>query len=601
MLDHLDAIRSRSSSDVIAELAMRLPPRVQLVLASRTGVKLPTSALRVQGNLVELSASDLAMDGVEARSLLTELGLDVGSDLDDVMDRTEGWPVGLYLVALALKAGRLPSALPIGGDDRLFADYFRQDVLKHFSAARVAFLTRTSILDRLTGPLCDAVLETTGSAQVIERLEKANLLIVPLDRTREWYRYHHLLRDFLHSELVRREPELVPELHTRAAEWFDTNDMPEMAVAHAQVAGDADLAARIVSRIGRSAYGSGRADTVIGWLNWFDRTDDIDRYPTIAALGALVHVLSGNEREAERWSSVLFTGDMPDVDLPSTALVLRAIRFAGGTAQVRGDAIAARQRDAQHEWGAATLCLEGFSHLWDGDIDQADSLFAQSAAIGEWYLGVPSVTIALGARAMIAIGRGDWDLAHRLACQSVELIQEHSLEAYLTSGLTYAVATRCALWRHDASRARSLLARATNIRPLLGNATAGVSVQTLLELTRAHLELADVAGARLVLREAGDILAGRADVGLLAGQYKELKAHLHRLVGSTVGASALTKAEVRLLPFLATYLSFPEIGDRLYVSRHTVKTQAMSIYRKLGASSRSEAVQRAIEAGYLSA
>jgi LuxR family maltose regulon positive regulatory protein len=219
MLDHAETIRSRASNDTIAELAARLPPSVQLAIASRTGVRLPVAHLRAQGALLELTASVLAMDPAEARELLANTGVDVDDDeLDELIDHTEGWPAGLYLVASAVKAGSSrQSALRISGKDRFLADYLREDVLGHISDARLSFLLRTSVLDRFCGPLCDAVLGVTGSAGTIERLEASNLLVVPLDRTRDWYRYHHLLQEFLQAELIRREPDIVAGLHRRGS------------------------------------------------------------------------------------------------------------------------------------------------------------------------------------------------------------------------------------------------------------------------------------------------------------------------------------------------------------------------------------------------
>lgn len=597
MLDNVQSIHSRAAHDVIAELAARLPTSAQLVVAARAGVRLPVSVLRTQGALLELTAQELAMNTKEARTLLKSMDVDVDHDIDELMSRTEGWPAGLYLAGLAVKSGssHLP-ARQIGGNDRFVADYLRSEVLHHLSDGRVSFLTRTSILEYFCGPLCDAVLSTTGSARTIQRLEQSNLLVVPLDRTRDWYRYHHLLRDFLQAELNRREPDAVTGLHASAAEWFDANDMPEMAISHAQAAGDVDLAARIMSRVLRVTYGQGRADTVFDWLRWFERTERAGHYPELAALGALVYALYGDERSADRWASVLFAEDDAD-DLPQTAYILRAILTRGGTAQMRTDAQAAR-RNGDPEWLAAALGLEGFSHLWEGDGERAAVLLARAAAAGERFLAMPAATNALAALAVIAIDRDDWTSAAQFATRSLEMCRENGLERYLTSGLAFAVATRCAVRRGEINNARRLLAQGTTIRPRLTTATPGISVQTLLELTKAHIELSDIAGARLMMREASTILAKGYDLGNLPRQYEEIKIHLREARGTTmVGASALTTAELRLLPYLTTHLSFPEIGERLYISRHTVKTQAMSIYRKLGASSRSEAVQRAMEVG----
>ena len=225
VLDHVELLDNRQCLDALAQLALQLAGDSQLALASRTQPRLPLGRLRGQGRLMEVGAAALAMDSSEARALLE--GAEVrlpGEDAAELHRRTEGWPVGLYLAALALQAaGPTPdtpaAAVAFAGDDRFVVDYLNAELLAQLPARQVSFLTRTAVLDRMCGPLCDAVLDTTGSATVLESLAGSNLLLVPLDRRREWYRYHHLFRDLLGAELGRREPELVPELHRRAAAW----------------------------------------------------------------------------------------------------------------------------------------------------------------------------------------------------------------------------------------------------------------------------------------------------------------------------------------------------------------------------------------------
>lgn len=599
MLDHAETVRSRASNDTIAELAVRLPTTLQLVVASRTEVRLPVGLLRVQGSLFELTAIDLAMDNLEAQELLANTGVDVGDELDELMNHTEGWPAGLYLVASALKSGSSrQSALRIGGNDRFLADYLREEVLERVSDAHLSFLLRTSVLERFCGPLCDAVLGVTDSARTIERLEASNLLIVPLDRTRDWYRYHHLLQEFLQAELIRREPDIVAGLHTRAAEWLDANNLPEEAITHAQAADDGDMVARTVGRIARHTYALGRADTAFEWLNWFDRTGRIDRYPEITALGAWSCALAGDEVGTDRWADALFSSG----ELTPSGTLLHALLARRGVDQMRADAQAAREETPTgSEWHAAALALEGLAEIWDAHVERADSVLSRAVSTGRRFSAWAATTLALGGRALIAIGGGAWGDAVLHVSQSRDMIREHGLERYVTSGLTFAVATRCVAHQGDIEGARRILAEAVTIRPLLTTATPGISVQTLLEMARAHLALSDVAGARTVMRQCAGILTERPELAILSKQHDEIKAHLDTTTWGVVGASALTTAELRLLPLLVTHLSFPEIGERLYISRHTVKTQAMSIYRKLGASSRSEAVQHAAEAGLLTA
>ena len=145
--------------------------------------------------------------------------------VDELLQLTEGWAAGLYLAALAMRAGAPESDVRsrFAGDDRFMGDYLRSELLDHLSDAEVSFMCRTSVLDRMCGSLCDAVLQRRGSGQFLEWMERRNLLVVALDRRREWYRYHHLLRELLETELLRREPDLVADLHLRAASWYEAN------------------------------------------------------------------------------------------------------------------------------------------------------------------------------------------------------------------------------------------------------------------------------------------------------------------------------------------------------------------------------------------
>lgn len=596
VLDQVERIRAKASRDVVAELAARLPPAVQMVVASRSSVRLPIALLRAQGSLLELTASDLAMSESEARTLLANVDVIDSSDVDEILQHAEGWPAALFLVALAVKSGvPLQEGLPIGGDDRFVADYLREELLGHVSDARATFMLRTSVLERVSAPLCNAVNGTDDSDRTIDRLEKSNL-VIPLDHTREWYRYHRLLREFLYAELVRREPESLPDLHLKAATWYDANGMPEAAIRHAQAADDDDLVARIVARVARRTYALGEAETAFAWLRWFEQTGRIKNHPEIAALGAWACVLTGDEIGTARWTDGLFT----DHQLSPSAYFLRAVLMPQGIEQMRSDIYVARKATTpDSEWLAVALVLEGMAELWSGNTEHADSSLARSASVASRLVALPAMTLALGGLALLALNRSDVEDAAGYAAQAQDQIREYGLEQYITSGLTFAVAAQCATRAGRIDDARFLLARTQPIRPLLTVAAPGIALQTLNEVARAYLALSDVAGARTVLRQSSGILAERPDLGTLTSEHKAIRAKVDTMAGGMVGVSALTTAELRLLPLLVTHLSFPAIGDRLSISRHTVKTHALSIYRKLGASSRSEAVGLAAEAGLL--
>ena len=228
------------------------------------------------------------------KSSSTSLGFELTSDeVSDLVRRTEGWPVGLYLAALAFKAERhgREAVVSFNEDDQFIADYLRSELLGRMSSHEVTFLTRTSVLEQMSGPLCDEVVGREGSALLLEEMERRNLLIVPLDRHREWYRYHHLLRHMLRRELDRREPDSIEDMHIRAASWFERNGLPEMAIKHAQEAGEADTVARLVLDLAQPVWASGRVDTVMSWMRWLEEKRLVELYPAVAVHGALIFAL----------------------------------------------------------------------------------------------------------------------------------------------------------------------------------------------------------------------------------------------------------------------------------------------------------------------
>jgi LuxR family transcriptional regulator, maltose regulon positive regulatory protein len=606
VLDHLEFLGNQECLDLVAELAAQLPAGSQLLLASRSRPPLPVALLRAQGRVLELGVGDLRMDDQEARALLEGAG--VGLDdaaVKELVARTEGWPVGLYLAALAHSAGGPRRHVWAGftGDDRFMADYLRSELLARLPPQLVSFLTRTAVLERMSGPLCDAVLETTGSAQVLASLENSNLLLVPLDRQQRWYRYHHLFHELLAAELDRREPELVPELHARAASWCEANGLPETAIDHAQAAGDADRVARLVWKLALPAYGAGRVDTARRWFGWFEDQGLLGRYPSVAVVGAWLQALVGQPAAAERWADAAeqgpVAGTLPDGSPGQSYLaLLRALLCRNGLDRMRADIQAARDElGPGSQWRPTAQLLEGICYLLAGQADRADPILAQAAEVATEAGALPAAAIALAERSLVAMHQQDWKRAAILAEQASGVVQAGELDGYVASALVHAVAARVAVHQGEVRQAQEQLARATRLRPLLTYAMPYLAVQTLLELGRVCLALDDAAGARVVLRQARDILRRRPDLGILPTQVDELRSKVDTSRGGMTGVSSLTTAELRLLPLLPTRLTFAEIGERLYISQHTVKTQATSVYRKLGVSSRSQAVQRLQELG----
>ena len=606
VLDHAEAVTNKKCLNTIAEFALRLPAGWQLALASRSAVPLPAARLRAHGGIVEIGAEDLAMSPQEAFLLLEGAGARLeAADVHELLQRTEGWPAGLYIAALAIKSGTRHTdvGFTFTGDDVFMGDYLRSELLDRVSPAEASFLTHASVLDRMCGSLCDAVLDRKGSERVLEELERRNLLVVPLDRHREWYRYHHLLRDLLQSELRRRDPDLVQGLHFRAAAWYEANAMPEAAIEHARAAGDYDRVARLLLELAQPVWAGGRVQTVLHWMESLRDVTAAEHYGAIAVHGSLIFALLGQPSEAERWAAAAerasAAGILPDGStLEGTLAYLRAILCRDGVGQMRRDARAAWDGlSPASPYRATMLYTEGISYLLEDDPARADPILTRAFGVATGAGATPLAALILAEQCILAAERDNWPEAAALAQRAVAIVEAERLDDYWTSALVYAWATRSELYRGNIPRARFYLARAARLRPLLTYALPVVSVQALLELARSYLTLADPGGAAAVHRQVHDILPQRPDLGNLPRLADELQSRLSRIKETAVGASSLTAAELRLLPLLSTHLSLREIGERLHVSSHTVKTQAYSAYRKLGASSRSEAVTRVHELG----
>ena len=605
VLDHVEAVVNRECQYVLTEVALRLPPGWQVVMASRHALPLPVARLRLQGRIVELDAHDLAMGPDEAAALLERTGGGpAGERAATLVELTEGWPVGLYFAGLALRMGGRPvAAVSSGTVDRFLDGYLRSELFAHLSPAEIAFLTRTSVVERISGPLCDAIVDGTGSARLLEDLERRNLLVIPLDRRREWYRYHHLFRDLLLAELHRREPELVPRLHLRAATWLEGDSRPDEAIEHAQAAGDSENVARLVLDRMQQVWASGRVETVLRWMTWFDQGREIERYPAIAVHAALIFALLGQSAEAERLAALAEqappTATLPDGRTMDGLLAyLRAILARDGVEAMRRDARQGfDELPLTSPYRATMLHTEAVSHLLDGEPELADPLLANAVQHAARAGALPLASLALAERCFVAAQRDDWTVVDGYVDQAVSIVREGHFETYWTSALVYAWAARAALHRGDMAATRRYAAQTARLRPLLGYSIPVVPVQALLELARVYMGLGDSGGADAALRQAEDVLAERPDLGVLPEQARALRANLDQILDDSVGASALTAAELRLLPLLPTHLSLGQIADRLHVAHSTVKTQTNSIYRKLQVSSRGDAVTRSRELG----
>ena len=270
VLDDYHLITAEPIQRTMTFLLEHLPPQMHLVLATRADPPLPLARLRVQGQLMELRAPDLRFSLEEGSAFLrTVMGLTLSPDhLATLERRTEGWIAGLQLAALSLQERTDISAFlsDFTGNHRFVLDYLSEEILSRQPAPLLSFLLHTSILEHLSGPLCDAVTGRQESQAVLEGLEHANLFVVSLDEERQWYRYHQLFAELLRSRLLQTQPTLIPQLHRRASIWYEQHHLPVEAVRHALAAHDAENAARLIEQCAMEMISKGQARTLLGWL-----------------------------------------------------------------------------------------------------------------------------------------------------------------------------------------------------------------------------------------------------------------------------------------------------------------------------------------------
>ena len=610
VLDDVHVLHNPECRAAMPVLADHVPDGSQLVLAGRDAPPLPIAWLRAEGRVMEIGPGGLALTLAEASSLLHEAGIMLGQDdVAELHRRTEGWPAGLYLAALSLREGgsvRSPVA-SFTGEHQLVSRYMQSEFLARLSSEQRVFLTRTAVLERMCGPLCDAVLDQPGAAATLAVLARSNLLLVPLDPHGEWYRYHQLFRDMLLAELRRREPELIPVLRRRAAGWCARNGLPEEALECSIAAGDVDAAARLVGGVAVPAYRQGRITTLQRWFRWLDERGGIEGHPMAAVLASLLAALTARPADAERWADMVDRWQYADTARPAApaaeawAAVLRAFMCRRGAEQMRADADEAARKCAElNIVTPVAALLQGIARVLSGDPDGGDAAFEHVMSMGEEAGAAEDFAVALCERSLLAMARSDWSRAELLADQARAVLHRAQREESFVTPLVCAVHARTALHRGEIPAARQDLVSAQRMRHELTYALPHFAVQARIGLARACIALTDLAGARTLTREIDELLRHRPGLGTLVGEAEALRAQLSKMRGPDApGASALSAAELRLLPMLATHLSYPQIAEQLSLSRHTVKAEATSIYRKLGASSRDQAVMRARDLGLL--
>jgi len=607
----LDDIHWISNPECLRSLSLFLdmqPSNITIALSSRSDPELPIGRMRVRADLMELRATDLSFSLAEAERFLNDvlrLGLSQGA-VRMLWTHTEGWPAGLSLAYLSMRDVRDREAFvaDFRGSSRHVVDYLTEVVVNAQDDRIRDFLLRTSILDRMCGPLCDAVLGTESSAELLEQLEHANLFLVPLDDHREWYRYHRLFRELLSDELQRREPSRVSELHRRASRWLSGAGHVDDAIRHSLAGGDTEAATILVSENYLRTLEWGGITTIASWLAAFPRREVIAD-ARLSVVDAWVKSFQNRYEEAdlamENAMRAHYEGPLPDgaSSVEASASLLRASVPRGDVGEMLRAARTAfdLEGDSRSMWQVTTHVQLGWALLLSGQNEQAKALLeraAMQAPMTEQWLN------AFGARSLLAWTGLHEDRvaeAERLALAAIRIIEGHGFAGTAPAAWGYATlgAVRARQGRID--EADDLLTRS------IGRMRAESPPLLLAKALLAHAPVQRARGlsleARASLEEARSIVETSSDPGIVGEHLERVAKALTPGYRRVSGEGSLTERELEVLQLLEKGMSRREIAHMLYLSLNTVRSHTKSIYRKLGAMSRAEAIQRAHEDGIL--
>ncbi|OBF90228.1 helix-turn-helix transcriptional regulator [Mycobacterium sp. 852014-52450_SCH5900713] len=612
ILDDYHLVINRAVHEQLGFFISRLPANLHMVLATRSDPLLPLARLRASGDLAEVRTDDLRFGAGEAEHLLKDvLGLHLAqADIELLHRRTEGWAAGLYLAALSL-AGRADTAAFIktfAGDNRHIVDYLMAEVLDGQPPHLRSFLLRTSVLGRLSGALCDATLQTSGSASVLEKIERENLFVAPLDTSRHWYRYHQLFGELLRTELRRTEPELVADLHRRAATWFEAEGLIDEAVRHLVAGGDIARSADLIAADWADEFNGGGVSTVSGLLDLLPE-ETVLQDPRLSVARAWIALSVGELDDAAEWIEAVETRAADDTEdggaISAQVVVLRAVH-SFKTADV-ATALETARRAITLDLGEVPLgrssayCIYGSALYFSGSTPEAQAAFERAVKLAEKGGDRRARIYALGHLALISAEHGQLDDAERQIRRASGSSRDLADAEHLVDVMVSLATAEILRMRGDAAAAVAAADMAV-VAARQGGAILEVAkaLSARAEIFKDH---GDHHTAKAILEEVGTLVRDCADAGICS----TLLASAGRSAGATVPSrnegyafhEELTPKELEVLRLLATWLSRREIGARLYVSLNTVKTHQRALYRKLRVEHRSAAVSRARELGLL--
>ena len=602
VLDDTQHVVNPACWRVVETLLDCLPTGGQIVVATRVDPPLPLARLRAAGALAAFGGPELSFDRTETEELLGLLDVSLAiDDLDALLRATEGWATGLYLAGVAVR-GRPADEWPavVRGDRREIAGYLLGEVFATQAADTQDFLLQTSVVEHLSAPLCYAVTGRRDAQAVLARLADENLFVSAEDDRGEWYRYHQLFGELLRAELERRQPAAVAGLCRKAGEWcLDKGDVPTGVVC-LQQAGDHDRAAAVVAASWMRYWSRGQGETVRRMLQSFD-DEQILAHPALTLTAGWVYSAIGDQRAARRWMPAACRARLDDspspdgaVSLRSSQALLRATLAPDGVLAMRKDAELAARLEGQRGsgWYAEAQCHLGTA-LWLTGVETRGARHLQVAA-KEGAAGNQVIEIAaLGLLSLISGDQGQWEYAHGYARQADERLAELGFGSHRRTLPLLLAQARLLARAGDAALgewAQKIAAIADDMVPV-----PWMTVLAGVVVGECFLEVGELAAAEAWSARGLAVLKTGSDVGILEARLQRLRLGLKGRSRS----EPVSPAELRVLELLPTHLSLAQMAERLCVSTNTVKTHSKALYRKLGVSSRAEAVEEARTLGLL--
>ena len=607
VLEDYHVIEMRELHQMMEFILEHLPPKMHLVILTRADPPFPLARLRARGELMEIRAKDLRFSLDDATAFLQDMaGLNLSEEsIQILMDRTEGWVTGLQLVALSIQGQENPSESisAFGSGQGYIVDYLIEEVLNRQTESLKLFLLQTSILSRLNGSLCNALTGRSDGDATLDWLEKANLFVSSLGSEHSWYRYHRLFADVMNNRLRRLHPDQLPDLHRRATQWYEQNDLFSEAIEHALSAGDFQVAARMVESNAASLLRNGNIPTLLGWFNKLPR-EIIKEHPRLSMDHAWALLLAGNTDHIEKNISAA----------EERAMALNVFN------ELRGDFAATRayaasmQGDMDQAFDKAHEALEWLSkddltvrsvmefvlggiYYMRQDFPKALAAMQEASDLGELAGNINVAVSALSAVGGLLAAQGKLIEAEKTYERALKLGTGHNKQPLPIVSSAYTGLARLHLARKDLKNARQFAQTGVE----LGEQWFNVDSQIGGYLTLARIEHLEgnANEAQSALEKAKHLAATHTLTPNTPQSIADCEAFLQRPPSNQVAQGGLidplSERELEVLRLFAEGFSNQEIAKKLIISLGTVKAHSSNIYRKLDVRNRAQAVIAARE------